>query len=168
MLRPNGPGWNRSVVEEMRLEEFLFGVDRVSTAPLVPALKDVQENCCFYCHHKITGKPQIDHFLPWSRHPDNGIENLVLSDRTCNANKRDLLASAEFVGAWALRFDEAEEIGQYLATAAVETGWERHPHRTLGAARALYLHLPDGTKLWAGRNKFTDADPAQLQKALAS
>lgn len=46
--------WNRSVVEEARLEEFLFGTTRVPTIVLLPELRDIQDNRCFYCGKKTS------------------------------------------------------------------------------------------------------------------
>jgi hypothetical protein len=36
----------------------------------------------------------VDHFIPWSRHADDGLDNLVAADARCNGQKRDFLAAA--------------------------------------------------------------------------
>jgi len=45
--------------------------------------------------------------------------------------------------------------------------WEHHPQRTLGVARATYLHLPSGAKLWIAKKDFKNADPVALAQMLA-
>jgi len=40
-------------------------------------------------------------------------------------------------------------------------------HRERDLARATYLHLPSGAKLWIARKDFEDADPQLLGRALA-
>jgi hypothetical protein len=52
----------------------------------------------------VAARPR-DHFIPWSRHPDNGIENLVVTDRRCNCEDLALkLATVELNGQDPLRF----------------------------------------------------------------
>ena len=47
-------------------------------------LRELQDNRRFYCERRIDGQVEVDHFIPWARHPDNGIENLVVADQRCN------------------------------------------------------------------------------------
>ena len=46
---------------------------------------------------------EIDHFVPWARYPDNGIDNLVVAHRRCNHDKRDFLAAFGHVEKWVAR-----------------------------------------------------------------
>ena len=150
-------------LDESRLERFLFGVDRTSLAALRPDLGDMQDRRCVYCEGKLTGRSEVDHFIPWARYPDNGIENLVVADQRCNAFKRDFLAGVEYVRKWRSRNSaHAESLAR---TAALNT-WERHPPETLGVARGLYLRVAPGTPLWAGANRFGPADLPALRVAL--
>ena len=97
----------------------------------------------------------MDHFIPWVRHPDNGIENLVVADQRCNNNKRGFLAAGEHVEHWAARFSgDSGALSQQLSEIAQRSGWERHPERTLNTARAMYLRLPDGVRLWVRKREF--------------
>src|SRR5213592_5079376 len=43
---------------------------------------------------RASAKPDVDHFIPWSRYPDDGLENLVVAHARCNAQKSDFLAAA--------------------------------------------------------------------------
>ena len=59
--------------------EFLFGAERVNLAPgwRLP-LAGAQDGECFYCAGRLARAwGEVDHFIPWSRHPDNSLDNLV-------------------------------------------------------------------------------------------
>jgi hypothetical protein len=49
---------------------------------------------------------------------------------------------------------------------AEATGWTRHPERTLGVARALYLRLPEDARLCLRGDEFVTADRPALEAAL--
>jgi 5-methylcytosine-specific restriction endonuclease McrA len=157
-------GLNRDMVQDARLEEFLFGVQRISTSVVRKPLRDLQNNRCFYCDAEIKGMAEVDHFLPWVRHPDNGIENLVVTDQSCNNYKRDFLAAADHVVRW--KEDRLDRNGVALAEIAEQAGWERHPERTLAVARSLYLRLPEGAKLWLRGREFVGTDVPALSISL--
>ena len=76
-----------NTLEDSRLEEFLFGAERVPTVKVRAGLWEIQGTRCFYCDRRVVdpGKGHVDHFIPWARYPDNGIESLVVADVTCNA-----------------------------------------------------------------------------------
>ncbi len=40
-----------------------------------------------YCDTRIAGAAEVDRFIAWSRHPDNGIKNLVVADWRRNSFK---------------------------------------------------------------------------------
>jgi hypothetical protein len=65
-----------------RLDEFLFGAQRISLDRVRGPLADSQARTCFYCAGRMTGRLDVDHFLPWSRHPDNTLDNLVAAHGT--------------------------------------------------------------------------------------
>jgi hypothetical protein len=46
---------NRDVVHESHLEDFLFGTERGAVARLAPALRELQDDRCFYCASSLTG-----------------------------------------------------------------------------------------------------------------
>ena len=93
-------------LEESLLEMFLFGADRTPTAKLRAGLWEIQERRCFYCDARI-GEPaqaEVDHFVPWSRYPDDALDNFVVADNRCNGFKSGSLAAAEHLERWARRF----------------------------------------------------------------
>jgi len=64
------------------LGEFLFGAERRGLARLRAGLGELQKGQCFYCGSRMSGPGEVDHFIPWARYPDNGIENLVAAQQT--------------------------------------------------------------------------------------
>ena len=64
--RTSGTGQRAGGGEAWR---FLFGRRRETVARLATPLLQLQDGSCFYCGKRIAGKRQVDHFVPWSRHP---------------------------------------------------------------------------------------------------
>jgi hypothetical protein len=158
--------FNRDTVEESTLEDFLFGVPRRPSGALVGGLRELQRNRCFYCEHAMQHAVDIDHFIPWARHPDDAIQNLVLAHRTCNNAKRDFLAAAPHVTRWSLRLQEPT--GSHLHQLAAEQHWVSHVNTSRSVVRAIYLRLPDDAKLWMRKNEFATLDRASVEVALGA
>lgn len=155
-------------LDHTRLEGFLFGMERVPTGKVQAGLRDLQGDRCFYCDGHLRGATEVDHFIPWSRHPDNAIENLVVADRLCNGDKRDLLAAPEHLARWAARLDPGGTQATDLAHLAHAERWESARDRTLGVVRGLYLRLRDDALLWRGRSDLVPADPSALHRVLTA
>ncbi|MCE9572537.1 MAG: hypothetical protein K8W52_05225 [Deltaproteobacteria bacterium] len=151
-------------LEEAKLEEFLFGAKRVALTAVRGPLLALQAGRCFYCGHAVSGTPEVDHFLPWSRYPDNALDNLVVADRACNNDKRDFLAASAHVQAWVRRSRD----GDGFAQLAAELDWEYRPERSVSVARAIYLRLPADVRLWSAIGQFVRADPRAVASALAA
>ncbi len=150
---------------EFHLGQFLFGQERISLQPAREPLLAIQAGRCFYCEKPISKDPQVDHFLPWSRHADNGLDNLVIADRTCNSAKSDHLAAVEHIARW------SEHLGRHdheLTSIAETLSWERDRPRTINVVRAIYSRLPGDVQLWRSRTDFSGLQPAQLQATLES
>ena len=93
------------------------------------------------------------------------MENLVLADRRCNNDKRDLLPGPAHVTTWARRNQHHHTALAGLATAA---RWDTDPAATKAVARSIYSHLPSGaTPLWLGYKHDGTADPATAVAALS-
>lgn len=127
------------------LEPFLFGAERGDLAPLRPGLRDLQAGRCFYCAAELREPGEIDHFLPFSRYPDDGLDNLVLAHRRCNRDKLDFLADLGCAERWRLR---TVCQGADLDAICGRIGHDRDPRRTLGAVAGAYRGLPEGVRLW--------------------
>ncbi len=157
--------WNHLDLEGEQLRTHLFGVDRVGfPTKLRSALVDLQSHECFYCGDRLGRAVEIDHFLPWSRWPNDAVENLVAADRSCNNNKRDHLTGTSLVERWATRFESS---GDDLATIAAATNWVSAPERTLNLLRAGYAHVPDGTPLWLGVDEMAIEGLASIRGRLS-
>jgi hypothetical protein len=160
---------NRRVIVDSRIEEFLFGASRVHLSHVCRPLLELQRSRCFYCNVRIAKEAEVDHFIPWARHPDNGIENLVVADRRGNSDKRDHIASVEHLARWTKeRFSPEALLASALEAVATSGGLERDPDRTIAVARSLYLRLPMDAKLWHGRRTFIELDRRAVQSVLAA
>jgi 5-methylcytosine-specific restriction endonuclease McrA len=165
--------WAAMVAELNRLEEsqldlFLFGADRTQTAKVRGGLWEIQDRRCFYCHDRVRDPVQaeVDHFVPWSRHQDDGLDNLVVADQRCNGAKSSSLAAAEHVAQWARRFAAHSAEAAQLASLAAAKAWDRQPGRSLNVARAIYLRLPNDARLWLRGRDFIGPDPRVIGAAL--
>lgn len=154
---------NQLDIEGERLRSHLFGTARATFPTTLRAgLSDLQTGRCFYCDDLLPASAQVDHVIPWTRWPNDAIENLVLADR-CNSYKRDYLPALVHVDRWARRLDINRAA---LADIASLASWETDRPRTIALARSAYAHLPPGTPLWLAPDDFTDDDPALITHRL--
>lgn len=155
---------NRDVTGERDLDEFLFGRSRAPLEAVRDPLAELQDGRCFYCDRRLDSRIEVDHFVPWARHPNDDIENLVAADARCNGDKRDFLAAAEHLRRWTARNTER---AAELRAAAAAAGWRSDEERSVAVARAVYLHLPAGSHLWLGpRGRFETLDRSAVLLAL--
>ena len=102
------------------LGTFLFGQERASLDAYRPILMDVQHGICLYCQKNLAKQTQVDHFIPWSRYPDDLGHNFVLAHNNCNNAKSDYLAAEKHLAAWAERNRlNQEELQSRLQAAAL-------------------------------------------------
>jgi hypothetical protein len=152
-------------LEEARLEAFLFGTVRIGLERVRPGLQELQHDRCFYCDGALARSPRlaphVDHFIPWSRYPNDAIENLVVAHERCNGQKRDFLAAADHVARWMERLAGDAQ----LREVAEHAGWEHDADRSLGVARGIYLRLPGDMPLWLRGSEFA-ADDVRRVRAL--
>ena len=149
---------------ESELEDFLFGADRRGARRLLAPLREMQDNRCFYCCSTL-GTPHVDHFIPWARHPDDGVDNLVVADANCNGSKSDYLASTDHVARWWRRSHERTADLAGIASAA---GWEHHSDRSIATTRGIYWNLPEESRLWQVSKQFVPLRLRDLARALGS
>ena len=159
---------NSDLVDTDRLDEFLFGAQRISLHRIRGPLTEAQGHTCFYCSGRLSGRSAVDHFLPWSRHPDNTIDNLVAAHAACNSAKSASLASLQHLRHWLSRFQPGEPASTAIAHIASETRWPRRSNRVLASARATYLWLPTGTRLWQQGTTYEPLDTAIMRTLFAA
>lgn len=143
--------WNSIATEDERLRAHLFGANRTSfPRKLRDGLADIQGNTCFYCGDRLAARREVDHFLAWSRWPNDAVENLVLADR-CNNAKSDHLAA---VGHLARLEDRRDRRADDLVQLGVDARWTSDPQRTNGLITSTYAHVAAGTPLWVHGSRF--------------
>jgi hypothetical protein len=160
--------WTRAVARfsneqlpEEHLRQFLFGSDRIDLGAVGPGLREAQAGRCFYCRRPLPAREaEIDHFVPWSRLPNDALGNLVLADRRCNNDKRDHYADLDLLARWASRPVEV------LTQVADDASWPLQLDRSKRVARGLYAHLPGGSALWQEPGVYTVLDRAHLLDVL--
>lgn len=145
---------------EAELDAFLFGAERIGLSTLQRPLRALQDGRCFYCGDSLSGaSSQVDHFLPWSRYPDDGLDNLLLAHDRCNREKLHFLADLDFARRWR---DRSHEQACRLDEIAASTRWPRDRARTFGVVASVYQGVPDGVRLWAGADRFRRVDVVDL------
>ena len=154
--------WTRVATEEDRLRAHLFGADRVGfPGTLRDGLREVQDGRCFYCQAPLTCAAQVDHFLAWSRWPNDAVENLVLADR-CNGDKSDHLTVEEHLWRWT---DHLRRHGDALVDVAARSRWPSDPRRSTALVRSTYLHVAAGTAVLASPGPATGPGAAKTSRA---
>lgn len=157
---------------EVDLEQFLFGATRAPLDAVRTPLLDFQSARCFYCEERIgtgqSNQPEVDHFIPWARYPDDGLANLVVAHRKCNNHKRAFLAATDHVVKWLQRMGGRTEGGRALFDLAHDLNWELRERETLGVGAAIYLKLDDDIELWQRGDEFVAPDLGRLELAFGT
>jgi hypothetical protein len=112
----------------------------------------LQGAVCFYCQTHLSTKSHIDHFIPWSKYPNDAIENLVLACERCNSSKTDYLATPDLVGRW---LSHLKTHATALLTIADQTNLDSDADRTVRLAQGKYNELADGALLWKANRTLT-------------
>jgi hypothetical protein len=137
--------WSGVALEDTALQAHLFGVERTAfPSDLVAGLNEIQHGRCFYCDEPVVGPGHVDHFLAWSRWPNNAVENLVLADR-CNLAKSDHLVTDTHLDRWLTHLDDH---AASLADLAHVSRWTTDRQRSVALVRSTDAHLSAGTPLW--------------------
>lgn len=150
------------------LEQYLFDPRRLSLGRIHSDLRELQHGDCFYCDEPVTSGGQIDHFIPWSRHFDNSIQNLVYAHGSCNNSKRAHLASAPHLARWVQRMRQGSESADALHEIAARRAWESRPRESLAIARGSYLKLTGAAQLWSEKGPPTVLTPASVGELKAA
>lgn len=154
--------YNAGLHDVRQLDEFLFGAQRVNLDVLREPLTDLQMGRCFYCDLPMRRAVHVDHFIPWSRNPDNRLDNLVAADDRCNTSKSTSLASHPHLASWVER-----TTGSGLDDLASATGWQRDAAASAHTAAASYRWMPAGARLWSSVDDYEELDPDRIGSLLA-
>jgi HNH endonuclease len=157
-------GLNGLALTEDDLRKHLFGAERVAfPAPLRRDLLELQDGSCFYCSDTLSGASAVDHFVPWSRWPNDAIENLVIAHASCNSHKSHHVPGPLPLYRWAQRLTVHSAD---LADVAVASKWRTDRARSVSLARSLYGHLPARSLVWNSPQSVTEANSAELLEVL--
>lgn len=152
-------------LEESRLEKFLFGAQRAGAAKLAPDLREFQKNKCFYCGKSFgsSGKvPEVDHFVPWARFPNDGLANFVLAHAVCNGSKSDHIAGVDHFAHWMERNHSEAELSE-LRQIAGSHNWDLRARESVNIANALYLRLQPEVELWESYDRYYKASREKIK-----
>lgn len=153
-------------LEAAMLEDFLFVSEREPLTPVRRPLLEMQNGECFYCQSKMREAGEVDHFVPFSRYPDNGIANLVIAHKKCNSKKRHFLADADHVQHWLTRnYPRGGEFSNELKTIASTTRIGDDDRVTTNVARSIYFGLPADVHLWVEGDVFRQAEAGRIRHA---
>ena len=139
------------------LRAHLFGRERSDLGGVREVLRDLQGSRCLYCSAPLRSEGQVDHVVPWSLHPQDAIENLVLAHDRCNGSKSAYLLDLEPLRPWAER-----DLTQ-LTQAAASVGWQSDAGAVFSTARSAYAHA-SAARLWSPAGTRL-ADPDELREA---
>jgi 5-methylcytosine-specific restriction endonuclease McrA len=143
-------------LEESKLEAFLFQNKRSAIAQFSEGLSDIQSNQCFYCEKPLGNsqktKPEVDHFVPWARYPNDGLANLVVAHSSCNQAKSDHVAALNYYQHWKER-NADQVVLSTMDKMATESHWEVRLVESLNIAHTLYGRFDDGVELWSAYNE---------------
>lgn len=133
-------GFNRAELDAEDLDGFLFGADRTALRALVDPLRDLQDDQCFYCGRRMGTEVHIDHVVPWSLIPIDGVANLVAADARCNLDKSASVPVRDHVS----RALDRESLPDIASATRIPL----LAKRTESAAHGVYAALPVGSMLW--------------------
>lgn len=155
-------------LEESKLEKFLFGAERAGAAKLAPALREFQNNKCFYCGKDFGAAskiPEVDHFVPWARFPNDGLANYVLAHAACNGSKSDHIAGVDHFAEWMRRNHSAVELSG-LQQIANDSHWDLKERESVNIAKTLYLRLQPEAELWEDIERYQQVDLGKVRKVV--
>lgn len=140
-------------LEESKLQDFLFGRSRNAIHRFANPLRDLQNNRCFYCEsifkNQPSKTPEVDHFIPWARYPNDALANFVLAHSDCNHSKSDHFAATGYLDKWISRNQNPSDLAQ-LTVIANNENWELLEQSSINIANTLYSRLPANIELWQG------------------
>ncbi len=151
------------------LEGFLFGTNREPTGKLRDGLLELADNRCFYCNEAIgsneSKRPEIDHFIPWSRFPNDNIENLVISHAVCNRRKRNHIVNNDHLDHWVNYLNQrATDLHQLAGSYS----WTSDISKSGGIASSVYRGLPESYFAWVESDTFEILDLTRARNSIAN
>ena len=143
---------NDAVRDSLELYGFLFGTERAHLEDARNAIERVSGMRCFYCDSRIARRPEVDHFIPWARYPNDLGHNFVLAHPSCNNRKSDFLAAEEHLERWV---DRNQKQASPLADAFADLGIDHDSESSIRIARWAYDQVESaGGEVWVRGKEF--------------
>jgi len=139
------------------LESYMFGTPRQSLQTVAHTLRPMQNGACFYCGSRLQHGADVDHFIPWSRYPQDTAHNFVLAHRGCNNDKRDLLAATDHLEYW---MERNEQLGSEIEGQMGGLGFSTDLNGSVQVARWAYQQgLDIGAHGWLAKGQIEKLGP---------
>lgn len=134
------------------LHGFLFETSRNTLQLVGKQLSKLFDRRCFYCARRISGAPDVDHFIAHALYSRDIAQNFVLAHPSCNRSKSDLLAAREHVSRWLEQItrhdDDVEQI-------ALDTGVRSDRQTIVAVAQWSYQQgFEAGAHAWLAKGRF--------------
>jgi phage repressor protein C with HTH and peptisase S24 domain len=101
--------------------------------------------------------PEIDHFIPFKRYPNDLAHNFVAAHADCNNNKRDHLAAFAHRDRW---LEQNLDIHKAEITNKLQPYFYCDADKSLAVSNWAYqVAESSSAKLWLGKNSFEQAKP---------
>jgi len=138
-------GFNRAELDAEDLDGFLFGAGRTALRALVDLLRDLQKDQCFCCNRRMDIDAHIDHVMPWSIIPIDGVANLVATDVRCTRQVGERTGT----GARVTSSRTGLPAGHPVYDANTSVDQENRVRRA-----RVYAALPVGSMLWCETGRY--------------
>jgi hypothetical protein len=105
----------------------------------------------------MKNRGEVDHFIPWTRYPNDLANNFVLAHARCNSDKRDHLAATEHLRHW---YESNIQSSNSLATVFEEEDILATPEVSLQVTRWAYESgFASGALMWREGKDLIYFDP---------
>lgn len=139
--------------EVLDIKGHLFGRQRLPLGRVGRLLKSEFGAECFYCGYTLETDGQVDHVLPWSIAPIDGVANLVVACRRCNSSKSNNMPAVQHADR-ALTRDRSK-----LERIADAVGSEPENDRVVRVASNLYHQgMAEQSQVWLAVDYFISLD----------
>lgn len=143
------------------LHSFLFETNRNALGIVSTNLSKLFNKKCFYCGSRISDKPDVDHFIPFSMYGRDIAQNFVLAHGSCNRSKSDVLAAKLHVENW------LEQMGQHqddISQIALDAGVISDKQTILSVAKWSYQQGHEaGAHAWLRKGEFESIGVGYVQ-----
>lgn len=149
---------NKDILQgQQDIQAFLFDEQRNSLKKVSELYQDLQESRCFYCHKKIQGSAEADHFIPWSYYQQDTLHNFVIADKQCNGAKSNFLADTDLLKLW---LERNHQYGDQIHQFSENIGMVSNQEASENIAKWAYQRaINNQSPIWMPPKEFITLDP---------